>query len=134
MILSGIMSRRVIRAAYAYSGTRYDYKTFDCVHFILRTYEDAGLPIPWFGPIGYPPPNLHLSAEEFERMPLGSTVFLKRKASTSARIWTHMAIIVSDHELIHCSRHFGGHVTVTPKNEFMGIYALAPKLQQTAPS
>ena len=106
MVLSSDIASRIVVVAYQYLGRAYDFKTFDCVHFIVSVYRDVGIVIPRFGSAGFPPRDLHLSADEFEKMPLGHTVFFKRKANTSGRIWTHAAIIVSSCELIHCSRHF----------------------------
>jgi len=127
MVLSADVSPRIISCAAKYLGTPYDYKVFDCVHFILNAHRDAGIAIPRFGGSGFPPSDLHMSEEEFLLMPEGRTVFFKRKASTANRIWTHAAIIYSSKELIHCSRHFGGKVVITPKPEFMNVYALAPQ-------
>lgn len=127
MIFSEIVSARIVSTAYTYLGRAYDWRTFDCCHFIIAVYRDAGIHIPRFGPSGYPPADFHLSLDEFGRMPLGHSVFLKRKASPSNRIWTHMAIIISPTEFIHCSRHFGSKVTITSKIDFIETYALAPK-------
>ncbi len=123
MILSENVSHCIVTTAHQYIDRAYDYKTFDCVHFIVNVYHDVGIMIPRFGSVGHPPPDLNLSSDAFEEMPVGQTVFFKRKLSTSSRIWTHMAIIASSNELIHCSQHFGGKVTLTPKHEFMEIYA-----------
>jgi cell wall-associated NlpC family hydrolase len=127
MILTETLSQRIVATAHQYLGRPYDWKTFDCIHFILSVYKECGIEVPRFGGAGYPPENFHLSAETFEIMPLGHSVFFKRKANLKDRIWTHAAIIVSPHELVHCSRHFGECVTITPKPEFLEIYALAPK-------
>jgi cell wall-associated NlpC family hydrolase len=120
--LSPEVSNTITKIAHQYIGRPYDYKTFDCIHFIVNVYRDAGIIIPRFGGSGFPPEDLNLSTDEFEKMPLGQTVFFKRKESMSSRVWTHAAIIVSPHELIHCTRHFGGRVAVTPKHEFVRIY------------
>ena len=126
MILPTDIPDRIVAAAYSYLGKPYDFKTFDCVHFVISVYRDAGIAIPVFGAKGFPPIDFHLSAAEFAKMPLGHIVFFKRKLNTTGRVWTHAAIIVSPCELIHCSKHFGGVVTVTEKSEFVEIYALAP--------
>ncbi len=126
MLFSTDISQRIATVAYQYLGRPYDFKTFDCVHFVIDVYRDVGITIPVFGGKGFPPRDFHLSVDEFTRMPLGRIAFFKRKLNTNGRIWTHAAIIVSPYELIHCSKHFGGVVTVTEKTEFMEIYALAP--------
>jgi hypothetical protein len=60
-------------------------------------------------------------------MPIGHSVFFKRRASLSSRIWTHVAIIISPESLIHCSRNLGRAVVITPKIEFMEVYSLVSK-------
>ncbi len=127
MILSAELSERIVVVAHSYIGREYDWHLFDCVHFVIAVYRQVGIEIPRFGSKGYPPSDFHLTAEEFYQMPLGQTVFFKRRASTSDRIWTHVAIIASPTELIHCSRHNGNGVRVTTKAEFLEIYVLAQK-------
>lgn len=127
MVFSGDLAQKIVTRAHQYLGQAYDWRTFDCVHFIVSVYRDVGIEIPRFGGIGYPPVDLHLSAEEFARMPLGHSVFFRRKASMANRIWTHAAIIVSPCELVHCSRHFGRVVVISPTTEFLEVYDLAPK-------
>lgn len=127
MVLSLEMSTNIIHAARRYIGKSYNFKTFDCIHFILNVYRGVGIQVDRFGGQGYPPENLHLNDIDFDKMPLGHSVFFKRKASMKDRLWTHAAIIISPHELIHCSRHFGNQVIITPKIDFMETYTLAPK-------
>jgi cell wall-associated NlpC family hydrolase len=128
MVISTSMSGHIVTAACSYLAQPYSRGRLDCVHFVITVYHDVGIEIPRFGGVGYPPDDFHLSAHEFYLMPIGHSVFFKRKASLSNRIWTHMAIIVSSDELIHCSRHFGDRVVITQKAEFVETYALAPKL------
>lgn len=60
-------------------------------------------------------------------MPVGHTVFLRRKLSEKPKVWTHVVIVYSPTEVIHCSRHFGRQVTITPIGEILATYAVAPK-------
>jgi len=127
MVLSETASDLVIRAAHQHLGRSYVWQTYDCVNFVVDVYRQANIEMPVIDKTGSPPVGFHLSADEFGSMPLGHSIFLKRKASLSDRIWTHVAIIVSQHEVIHCSRHFGRKVVVTPVKEFLRVYTLAPK-------
>ncbi|MDD5165257.1 MAG: hypothetical protein PHG25_01840 [Candidatus Pacebacteria bacterium] len=125
MILSPSLSNSIVTIAHNYLGKPFDWHTFHCVHFVIEVYREAGIEMPAFTDAGYPPTDFHLSPEEFNLMPVGHSVFFKRRANTSNLIWTHMAIIASPNELIHCSRFFGCKVTVTSKIDFLEIYALA---------
>lgn len=125
MVLEATTSDQIIAVARTYIGRPYDWRDFDCIHFILDVYRKCDILIPWFGPDGHPPENFHLSEEEFALMPVGHVVFFKRRASPRPRVWTHAAIIFSATELIHCSRHGGNGVRVTHRDEFLETYALA---------
>jgi hypothetical protein len=119
-------SQHIIRTAEKYLEKPFDYWVYNCVHFIIDVYENNGIILPNIERYGYPPIGYHVIGEQFNSMPIGQSVFFKRKANTSNRIWTHVAIIYSNNELIHCSRHFGNKVVTTPKDQFLDIYALAP--------
>ena len=125
MVLSPILSERIILAAYQYLDHSFDYETFNCIHFVIKVYRDAGIELPLLVRGDYPPPDFHLAPDKFAVMPIGHSVFLKRKANLFDRVWTHAAIIVSSDSLIHCSRHFGHKVAVTEKSELLNIYDLA---------
>jgi hypothetical protein len=127
VIFSANISNRVVTFASNYIGRAYNWYTFNCIHFVESVYREVGITIPRLDHKGFPPKDLHLSVEEFAMMPIGHTVFFKRKANLSGQFWTHLAIIFSSTELIHCSWYFGGKVTVTKKINFMEIYDLTPK-------
>jgi hypothetical protein len=127
MILSISMSDRIITNAYHCIEESFDYEKFNCVHFVREVYFSVGIELPLLDRTGFPPEDFHLSKEEFALMPKGHSVFFRRKASISDRIWTHIALIASSDEIIHCSRSFGKKVSVTSVAEFMKIYDLAPK-------
>ena len=122
MILTETMSNRIVTEAYSYLNQPFDYHNFNCVHFIRKAYKSAGIEFPILSRKLYPPKNFNLSDKEFLQMPLGQCTFFKRKATVSDRIWTHVAIIFSSEEMIHCTRHFGNKVTITAKEEFLGVY------------
>lgn len=127
MILAPSTSDRIVSTAHQYLGKSFDYEKFNCVHFVRNVYHTIGIELPILHRSGYPPTDFHLSGDEFNLMPVGHSMFFKRKTSISSRIWTHIAIIASSHELIHCLRHCGNGVVITPKPVFMEIYALVPK-------
>src|ERR1035437_2304024 len=127
MVLSTSMSNRIVSVALKYVGRSFDYEKFNCVHFVRVVYSNAGIELPLIRRDDYPPTDFHLSADKFDSMPIGHSVFLKRKTSLSTRPWTHIAIIISSYELIHCSRHCGKGVVITSKIVFMETYALVLK-------
>jgi cell wall-associated NlpC family hydrolase len=127
VVLSQDLSKHIVAASYVYLGRPFIWETFNCFHFVKSVFVDVGIEFPMLDRYGFPPNDFHLSTEEFASMPPGHCVFFKRKTSPVKRYWTHMAIIVGPSELIHCTRHLGNGVTVTPKSEFVELYALAPK-------
>jgi hypothetical protein len=125
--LDKIMSDRIVSVAVNHIGRPFDRNDFCCVHFVADVYDSVGIEIPKLDRMGFPPSRLHLSEDEFKEMPIGHSAFFRRKASLSKRHWTHVALVYSDTELIHCSLHIDGCVTITPKDEFLDVYALTPK-------
>jgi cell wall-associated NlpC family hydrolase len=128
MVFSVSMSDRIISVARKYVGRSFDYENFNCVHFVRETYQNVGINLPRLERNLYPPADFHLSSEEFVLMPIGHSVFFRRKSTLSNRVWTHVAIIISSDELIHCSCHCGKGVVVTVRSEFLEVYALTSKL------
>jgi len=129
MILSRDISDRIVDVSYYYLGKPFDWETFNCVHFVRKVYLEVDIYLPPLIRKGLPPAEFHLSDDEFTAMPIGHTVFFKRKESKLERLWTHVAIIIGPNELVHCTRNLGRGVVITPKSEFMEIYSLAPKVQ-----
>ena len=127
MNISSNCSKEIIQSAEKYFGQPYVRATFNCAHFVANTYSDVGIIMPKFHARMYPPHEFNLTQEEFERMPVGHSMFMKRKTSVSDRIWTHVAIVYSSNEIIHCSHHFGDKVSITLKSEFIRVYGLVPK-------
>ncbi len=127
MILTARLAEAVVTTSKRHLGREFVYEKFNCVHFIRSVYEEVGIALPLLDRFGYPPSSFHLSDTELVTMPLGHSLFLKRRLSQVRRFWTHVALIVSAGEVIHCSRHFGKMVTITPIDKLWEIYALAPK-------
>lgn len=128
MILTPDVSRRIITVAQGYLNRSFDYHNFNCIHFVREVYGLVGITLPLINREGLPPAKFHLSEIEFRKMLLGHSVFFRRKSSMSPRLWTHVAIIFSESELIHCSLFFGKKVVVTSVDEFFKIYSLTPEL------
>jgi len=126
VVLDKTLSRRIVTASLRYLGKPFDWETFNCVHFVRSVYQDVDMQFPILKRYDLPPREFHLGNNEFARMPRGHSVFFKRKASPVKRYWTHMAIIIGSDKLIHCTRHLGTGVTITPKSEFLETYALSP--------
>ena len=127
MILLTHESDHIIRVGKSYLGQPFDYTHFNCVHFVRKVYSTIGIELPLLSRSMQPPNEFHLSRAELMAMPIGHTIFLKRRASVSDRLWTHVAIIFSPSELIHCTRHFEGGVVITPATEFFEAYTLVTK-------
>lgn len=127
MQLTPDLSSRIIATARTYLNHPYDFINFDCVRFIIQVYKEVGINIPIFGGAGFPPAEFHLSEEEFAQKPIGHSVFFRRRANTTDRIWTHMVLILSSDELIHCSSRFGGKVVITPWADLFKLYSHVPK-------
>jgi len=129
MILSNNLSNHIVDVSYRYLGKVFNYKEYNCVHFVREVYLNAGIIFPLLSVRDFPPVDFHLSDHEFSNMPIGHTVFFKRKESKSERFWTHVAIIISSDSMIHCTRHLGSGVIITPKSRFMEVYDITPKIQ-----
>jgi hypothetical protein len=125
MVLSKTMSAQIIRSASQHIGRPFVYETFNCVHFVREVYLLVGIHFPLLPPMDFPPSEFHLTAAELESKPLGHSFFLKRKEGRRLRIWSHVAIIYSPNEVIHCTRHSGEGVTVTPMSQLFVLYDLA---------
>ena len=125
MVLTETLSQNIVIASYKYAGMQFDWKTFNCVHFVRKVYAEFGIILPLLSHDTLPPREFHLSLDEFMRMPLGHSVFFKRKASMVHRSWTHVAIIIAPHALIHNTRHLGTGVVITPVTEFLETYVLS---------
>lgn len=129
MELTPSLAETIVTIATSYLGREYIWRQFDCVDFVRTVYEAAGIAFPTLSANLPPPRDFHLSEEELGSMPLGHLVFLKRRASTLDRLWTHVAIVYSATGFIHCSRQpcFGRQVCVTPKATMLEVYAVSPK-------
>ena len=126
MILSETLSGQIVSSARSYAGTQFDWCTFNCVHFVAEVYWGLGIEFPRLARYGLPPRDFHLSGDEFLCMPIGHSVFLKRKETLApTRYWTHIAIIIEQDRLIHCTRNLGSGVIISTSQELLGAYDLA---------
>lgn len=127
MIIDQNLSLCIIHSSYSYLGREFDWEEFNCVHFVRRVYLSVGIVFPKLIRSKMPPKEFHLTDEEFDEMPIGHSVFFRRKMSRLVnRPWTHVAIIVGKNELIHCTRNLGNGVVITSKPEFLDTYELSP--------
>ena len=127
MIIPKTLANDIITTSYNYLGREFCWSTFNCVHFVIEVYSKVGIDFPLLIRNEIPPLDFHLDVEEFEKMPIGHSVFFKRKMSwVRYRSWTHVAIIVEKDKLIHCTRNLGTGVVITTKSEFLEAYDLAP--------
>ncbi len=127
MTITTTLAKDIITISYDYLGRKFCFDTFNCVHFVREVYFKVGIEFPLLIRDKIPPSNFHLNVKEFEKMPVGHSVFFKRKMSELInRPWTHVAIIVGANQLIHCTRNLGAGVVLTTKSEFLEIYDIAP--------
>ena len=124
MIIPKNLSHIIVNISISYLDTPFDLERFNCVHFVRKVYKTVGVTLPLLCGHDFPPKEFHLTEQEFNLMPVGHSVFFRRKLSPSNRVWTHVAIIISDSQLIHCTRHCGMGVVCTEKKEFLEIYSL----------
>ena len=125
MDLSKTLSELIVSRAQEYSGRPFDWDTFNCVHFVRSVYADVGITFPILKRYELPPEEFHLSSEKFAEMPLGHSVFFKRKDKMTKRYWSHVALVVAPDALMHCTRHLGSGVVLTPKSIFLEVYELS---------
>lgn len=126
MILSTETANQIVSISQNYIGRAFDLSSFNCVHFVREVYAQVGIILPLLDPYIFPPREFHLSEGEFSSMPIGHSVFFKRKLSRSTRPWSHVAIIVSTDTVIHCTRNIGTGVVYTLKSIFLETYDLSP--------
>lgn len=126
MIINNTLAKDIVTTSRYYLGREFCWNTFNCVHFVREVYSKVEIEFPLLIRDKIPPSNFHLSVEEFEKMPIGHSVFFKRKMSLINRTWTHVAIIVGTDQLIHCTRNLGNGVVITTKSEFLEVYDLVP--------
>ncbi len=130
MFLSKELSERIVIVSCHYLGKPFDWDTFNCVHFVRQVYFGVGINLPRLIKSLPPPFEFHLSPDEFTLMPIGHSVFFKRKETELLRPWTHMAIIINSEELIHCSLRMGNSVNIASKKKLLEVYDLAPRRPQ----
>lgn len=128
MFLSKKLSDQIVSTSVEYLGREFCFDTFNCVHFVREVYSRVGINFPMLVRDKFPPLEFHLDVERFEEMPIGHSVFFKRKNSRlTHRSWSHIAIVVGPNELIHCTRNLGASVVITPKPIFLEAYDLTIK-------
>ena len=127
MFLSKTLSESIVSISEQYFERKFEWSSFNCVHFVIEVYDQLNICLPAIERYNFPPKDFHLSEAEFESMPIGHSVFLKRKAKDSPRLWSHVGIIYSSDSIIHCTRHLGDGVVITPKSVLMEAYILAPQ-------
>lgn len=127
MHLTPYQSARIVAAAKSYTHHPFDLETFNCVHFVRAVYDSVGITLPLIPSRGYPLADFHLSTEELNSMPIGHSVFLKRRSEVTARHWTHMALIYAPREFIHCSRYLGHGVNIVSFEQMFSVYSLTTK-------
>ncbi len=107
----------VVATALQYLGRAYT-KSFTCIDFLREVYLAHGWSVP--------PPTLNVCIDQlFDNPPVGYALYLRLKTSGHTEGWTHVAIIVSAEECIHCSYFFGKRVVLTPTADLLALYDVA---------
>lgn len=125
MFLDKKLADKIVNNSTIHLGKPFNFLSFNCVHFVRVVYESVGIKFPILRKDIVPPREFHLSECEFSSMPIGHSVFFYRKECSLVRPWTHVAIIISSTELIHCTRNLGDGVVVTLRDEMLDKYYLA---------
>jgi len=127
MLLTNDQAEGIVVIAHGYISRKFCFETFNCVHFVREVYSKAGIDFPRLAKDLPPPADFHLSSEKFAEMPIGHSAFFKRRGSKLVnRLWTHVAIVFGENELIHCTRNLGDGVVITPRPIFLEMYVLSP--------
>ena len=119
---------KIINKAASYLDRPYK-KGFACLDFLRLVYRAVGIEIPrlWSGE---PPPQwININSEEAVNPPIGHIMFLRRRETKTTRYWTHVIIILSERECIHCSYYFGGKVCISLLEKIFALYDFAPSGQ-----
>ena len=126
MVLTKKLSDEIVRVSYTYLGKEFCWTTFNWVHFVREVYGQVGILVPLLNK-QYPPPKyFHLTDSEFEKMPIGHSVFFRRRLSqVTNRTWTHVGIIIGRDEIIHCTRNLGNGVVITTRHDMLEVYTRA---------
>ncbi len=122
MKLSSSERACIVARAKSYISKPFNYRRFNCVHFVREVYDYVGIILPPLPPYDYPPSDFHLSEEDLAVMPIGHIIFLKRKEEVTSRFWTHVALIYSHTEFIHCSRYIGNSVNIVSIKQMFAVY------------
>lgn len=125
MFLDKTLADQIVMNSMTHIGRHFDLSNFNCVHFVREVYGSVGIEFPILRRDIIPPREFHLSEYEFCAMPVGQSVFFKRRESSLVRPWTHVAIIISSTDLIHCTRNLGDGVVITSRDIFLEKYCLA---------
>ncbi len=94
---------------------------FTCVDFVRQVYKKARIEIPLIGP-NKTPEKFNINESQLQNPPLGRLVFMKKKVTSKSRYWTHVGIIFTRTQLIHCSNMFGKKVCITELEEIWKHY------------
>jgi hypothetical protein len=117
MNLSQDQREAVVRISGEYLGRKREIG-FSCVDFVRTVYGRIGIEIPLLMPKMLPPVEFNLRREYLLNPPLGEIIFFKDRSDKRLRLWTHLGIVYSVCEIIHCSLFLGEQVVITPI-EFM---------------
>ncbi len=93
---------------------------FKCVDFVREVYAACGITIPKISPTLAPPRKFNTTIDKLKNPPIGIIVFLKDRFDLRInRTWTHLIISIGNGECVHCSKFYGGKVTISNIQEIL---------------
>ena len=125
MILTPDLRQSIIATARSYIGTPKS-PAFNCVDFVRKVLATNGIVLPLINPYTQPPIEWGIKDLSLCNDAFGEIIFLKRILSQSDRPWTHVALVVSQSECIHCSSYFGRQVSKTSFEDLFTVYRFVP--------
>lgn len=114
--ISKELAKKIEKESLMYLGEPYTTE-FKCMTFVRIIYGKLGLALP--------PLSHNVRPEELSNPPVGYVLYLRRRASKSGKAITHVAIIISERRVIHCSYYFGKKVVITPIDEILNMYEIS---------
>ncbi len=125
MQLTKDQTKRVVEVALSYLDHPYIPRKFECVDFVRAVYANIGIIMPKFASYS-PPVAFNVEIQVVSDLPIGHPIFLRDKHDPRKRAWTHIGIIFSKNECIHCSLFWGRKVVISSFEEIFERYEFAP--------
>ena len=124
MQLTTVQCEQVVEIALTYLNQPYR-KGFRCVEFVREVYCQIGIHLPILQSWA-PPQGFNIFKEQLIDPPAGHVMFLRdRDDPRKERSWTHVVILISKLNCIHCSLFSGEKVVISTLEEIYKRYDFA---------